>query len=133
LPIQKKTREVLAARELKKSAEVFSAEHTSRNKRDTMWPAAATVQHRRALGDKDDSLIEKSKEYLRRLKAKHVEELKTKLSGDILTYDAIRAARKKEQLAAIMGEDSKLAAAALDSMVEMGERRLLASNMMMDM
>jgi hypothetical protein len=82
---------------------------------------AAPAGSRSAGGDKDDSLIEKSKEYLRCLKAKYVEELKTKLGGDILTYDAIRATRKKEQLAAIMGEDSKIAAAALDSMVEMGE------------
>jgi hypothetical protein len=68
---------------------------------------------------------EMAKEYIKKVKAKHVADIKAKLGKDMLAYDTIRAHNARDRMGTQLSTAAKHTAAALEGMVEMGEGRLM--------
>jgi hypothetical protein len=89
----------------------------------------------RGAGDQseEEDAIAKSKAYIAKIKAQHIAEIKCKIGKDMLAYESIKAHNARDSMSFNIGGDGGVGPAALEGMIEMGERRILAAGLRFDM
>jgi hypothetical protein len=78
-------------------------------------------------------LFQRAKEYIQKIKAKNVAEIKSKMAKDKLAYYSIRARNAREMTSCSLTDGRQLVYTPLEGMVEMGECRLMSSGLKLDL